>query len=86
MSFLTKGVKIMRLHIKKLATQNDVSIKEVAEAVGVKPGRLYQLNIGQGGEPSIGLLQKLSDYFAITIDELIILNHLWLTPLSKKPQ
>ena len=61
----------MRLRIKEFIAVKGVTIKQVAKDIGVNPDRLYKLNIGQGGEPSLKLLQKLGNYFGVVMEELI---------------
>jgi len=54
---------------RELRAQRGVSMKEMAEGVGVSPAYLSALEHGHRGRPSWDLLQRIITYFNVIWDE-----------------
>lgn len=55
--------------LRDLRAQRDVSLKEMAEAIGVSAAYLSALEHGNRGKPTWFLLQRMIQYFNIIWDE-----------------
>lgn len=51
--------------IKQLRTKKKESLQKVADGVGVSKPHIWELEQGKSSNPSIGLIQKLSDHFGV---------------------
>ena len=57
------------LHIRQLRAQKQVTMKEMASAIGVSAAYLSALEHGRRGRPSWYLLQRTINYFNIIWDD-----------------
>ena len=57
--------------LTELRKAKKVSLQVVADAVGVSKTHVYELEKGKAANPSLSLLVGLSDFFGISIDDLV---------------
>lgn len=69
--------------IKKLAKQKDMSIYQLEEEIDIGRNTIYQWN---KRTPSADKLQKVADYFNVSVDYLLGRTDNPTAGLSKKPQ
>ncbi len=60
----------MKIKLKELRKQKDLTIDELAKIVNVANSSLCEIERGRQ-EPRLGTLIKLADYFDISLDELV---------------
>lgn len=60
--------------IAELRNDKRVSLQEVADAVGVSKAHIWQLEQGEKGKaknPAMGLVERLADYFGVSVAFLV---------------
>lgn len=57
--------------LNELRKAKKVSLQVVADAVGVSKTHVYELEKGSANNPSLSLLVGLSNFFEISIDDLV---------------
>lgn len=60
------GTKIAKLRLKR-----GESLQQVGDAVGVSKAHIYQLEKGRADNPSMALVERLADHFAVTVSYLV---------------
>src|SRR5262249_34577421 len=63
---MTLGTRLTRL---RLASGD--SLQKVADAVGVSKAHIWELEKGRAGNPAMGLVTRLADYFGVSISSLV---------------
>lgn len=61
----------METNLKVLVAKKNISIYNLSKEINVSTVTLYRLANGQLVKPKYETLKKVSDYFNITIDELL---------------
>lgn len=61
----------METNLKVLVAKKNISIYNLSKEINVSAVTLYRLANGQLLKPKYETLKKVSDYFNITIDELL---------------
>lgn len=54
-----------------LRAKQRISLKKLAEDIGVSKTHIWQLEKGVTEAPSLGLVKKIADYFNVTIQSLV---------------
>lgn len=62
---MTRAGELLPAKIRWLLDRHGLSVQEFAEAVGIQRTHAYRLRSGQATNPSLNLLEKLSDYFQV---------------------
>jgi transcriptional regulator with XRE-family HTH domain len=57
--------------LKELRIKNNRSLQEVAEAVRASKAHIWEIERGNSKNPTMELLDKLADYFNVTVAYLI---------------
>ena len=57
--------------LKELRTKHNLSLQELANAVGASKAHIWDIERGASKNPSLELLRKISDHFKISISELV---------------
>lgn len=57
--------------IKKLRTQNNVSLQDLADAVKASKAHIWDIERGESRNPSLELLKRIADYFQVSIADLV---------------
>ena len=57
--------------LRELRMRRGQSLQQVADAVGLSKGHLWDMESGKSKNPSIESLQRLSDHFGVTIGTLV---------------
>src|SRR5687767_15082640 len=60
--------------LRLLRAEKKLSIRELAEQVGVSHSDVYRLENGTTGNPSIFLINKVATFYGLTVDELMSFN------------
>ena len=61
----------METNLKVLVAKKNISIYNLSKEINVSTVTLYRLSNGQLVKPKYETLKKVSDYFNITVDELL---------------
>jgi len=75
LAYSNKGVKFWRMKkfgdkLKKLRSQRDLTLRELADLLGVGYGHVGRMEHGEK-KPSIEVLIKIADVFGVTVDWLV---------------
>lgn len=57
--------------LRELRMRKGQSLQQVADAVGLSKGHLWDMESGNSKNPSIESLQRLSDHYGVTIGTLV---------------
>lgn len=57
--------------LRKLRLRKGESLQDVATAVGASKAHIWELEMGKSTNPSLDLLKKLADHFAISVAVLV---------------
>lgn len=57
--------------LTKLRLAHDLSLQQVADAVGVSKAHIWELEKGRSSNPSIFLMKNLAAHFGVTLDDLV---------------
>lgn len=57
--------------LKELRVANNLSLQDLANAVGASKAHIWDIERGASKNPSLELLKKIADYFQISIGELV---------------
>ena len=63
---MTLGQRLAELRLSKRA-----SLQDVADGVGVSKAHIWQIEKGRADNPAIGLVERLADYFGVSVGYLI---------------
>lgn len=63
---MTLGQRVAELRIRKKA-----SLQDVADHVGVSKAHIWQIEKGRADNPALGLVERLADYFGVSMSYLI---------------
>jgi transcriptional regulator with XRE-family HTH domain len=63
---MSLGARLTELRLKQ-----NVSLQTVADAVGVSKAHIWELEKGRTDNPTLTLLTRLADYFAVTVSFLV---------------
>jgi transcriptional regulator with XRE-family HTH domain len=63
---MSLGARLKELRIKK-----NQSLQELADAVGVSKAHIWEIERGASKNPTMELLNKLADHFAVSISYLV---------------
>ena len=64
------GEHIMHLRLKEIRLKRGLTQKEVADVIGCSAGAYSKYEVGDR-EPSLDVLDKLADYYDVSVDYLI---------------
>jgi len=59
------------LRLKELRVRKNLSLQEVADAVGASKAHIWDLETGRAKNPSIELLTKLAKCFGVSVADII---------------
>lgn len=57
--------------IKTLRTRKDESLQQLADAVGVSPNHIWEIETERSTNPKINLLKKIADHFNVPVSFLL---------------
>ncbi|SDR44506.1 Helix-turn-helix domain-containing protein [Rhizobiales bacterium GAS113] len=57
--------------LKELRIRNRQSLQQVADGVGTSKTHIWDMEQGNSGNPSRGLLEKIATHFRVSVSELI---------------
>lgn len=57
--------------IAKLRRQNNQSLQDVADAVGVSKPHIWEIEKGRADNPSMALVTRLADHFGVSVTYLV---------------
>jgi transcriptional regulator with XRE-family HTH domain len=57
--------------LKDLRLKKNTSIQDVADAVQASKAHVWELETGKSKNPSVDLLTRLADYFAVPVSQLM---------------
>ena len=63
---MSLGARLKELRIKK-----NKSLQDVADAVGASKAHIWEIERGNSKNPTMELLNKLADYFSVTVSYLV---------------
>jgi len=68
---MTDAPKTFAARLKQLRMKNGESLQEAANAVGISKPHFWQLEQGEGGNPTRELLERLAKHYKRTVSYLI---------------
>lgn len=66
--------KESKTRLRQLRMQRNVTISELARAVNVTGSSITNMEQNRGGVFSVGLCQRIADYFGLPIEDLFIIE------------